>query len=79
MRCILQLHMAALTARIFCISISAAYLTTKLATATTSVLPACRLETGACYAIDIGGTNFRVVYYKLSEKRGLIVSCETPL
>jgi hexokinase len=34
----------------------------------------CREETGACYAIDIGGTNFRVVYYKLSEKRGVIVS-----
>ncbi|WIA11704.1 hypothetical protein OEZ85_011800 [Tetradesmus obliquus] len=29
-------------------------------------------ETGACYAIDIGGTNFRVVYYKLSDKRGVI-------
>jgi hexokinase len=34
----------------------------------------CRDETGACYAIDIGGTNFRVVYYKLSDKRGVIVS-----
>lgn len=32
-----------------------------------------REERGACYAIDIGGTNFRVVYYKLSDKRGLIV------
>ncbi|KAF8070974.1 HXK1 [Scenedesmus sp. PABB004] len=29
-------------------------------------------ERGACYAIDIGGTNFRVVYYKLSDKRGVI-------
>jgi hexokinase len=29
-------------------------------------------EKGACYAIDIGGTNFRVVYYKLSDKRGQI-------
>lgn len=37
-------------------------------------MPACRDETGACYAIDIGGTNFRVVYYKLSDKRGVIVS-----
>lgn len=34
----------------------------------------CREETGACYAIDIGGTNFRVVYYKLSDKRGVVVS-----
>lgn len=29
-------------------------------------------ETGACYAIDIGGTNFRVAYYKLSQKHGLV-------
>jgi hexokinase len=36
-----------------------------------------RDETGACYAIDIGGTNFRVVYYKLSDKRGVIVSTDS--
>eukprot|EP00878_Enallax_costatus_P020038 GHUV01021167.1.p1 GENE.GHUV01021167.1~~GHUV01021167.1.p1 ORF type:complete len:457 (+),score=164.86 GHUV01021167.1:206-1576(+) len=29
-------------------------------------------EKGSCYAIDIGGTNFRVVYYKLSDKRGQV-------
>lgn len=34
----------------------------------------CSDEKGACYAIDVGGTNFRVVYYKLSDKRGQIVS-----
>lgn len=29
-------------------------------------------ESGSCYAIDIGGTNFRVVYYKLSKKHGVV-------
>lgn len=33
----------------------------------------CREESGCCYALDIGGTNFRVVYYKLSEKHGVVV------
>jgi hexokinase len=34
----------------------------------------CREESGSCYALDIGGTNFRVVYYKLSDKHGVVVS-----
>lgn len=29
-------------------------------------------ESGCCYALDIGGTNFRVVYYKLSDKHGVV-------
>eukprot|EP00775_Hariotina_reticulata_P009697 gene9697-9856_t len=29
-------------------------------------------ETGSCYAIDIGGTNFRVVHYVLSDRPGVI-------
>lgn len=33
----------------------------------------CREESGCCYALDIGGTNFRVVYYKLSDKHGVVV------
>jgi hexokinase len=34
----------------------------------------CREESGSCYALDIGGTNFRVAYYKLSDKHGHVVS-----
>lgn len=34
----------------------------------------CREESGSCYALDIGGTNFRVAYYKLSDKHGKVVS-----
>ena len=33
----------------------------------------CREESGSCYALDIGGTNFRVAYYKLSDKHGKVV------
>lgn len=33
----------------------------------------CREESGGCYALDIGGTNFRVAYYKLSDKHGKVV------
>lgn len=33
----------------------------------------CSEESGSCYALDIGGTNFRVVYYKLSDKHGAVV------
>jgi hypothetical protein len=33
----------------------------------------CSEESGCCYALDIGGTNFRVVYYKLSDKHGVVV------
>jgi hexokinase len=38
-----------------------------------SWLPMCSEESGSCYALDIGGTNFRVVYYKLSDKHGVVV------
>jgi hexokinase len=34
----------------------------------------CREESGGCYALDIGGTNFRVAYYQLSDKHGKVVS-----
>ena len=36
-----------------------------------------REESGCCYALDIGGTNFRVVYYKLSDKHGTVVRSST--
>lgn len=34
----------------------------------------CRLETGDVYAIDMGGTNFRVMHVQLSEDRSKVVS-----
>jgi hexokinase len=33
----------------------------------------CRHETGEIFAVDIGGTNFRVIYVKLSDEKGLVV------
>lgn len=33
----------------------------------------CRAETGEFYAVDIGGTNFRVIYVKLSDAKGQVV------
>jgi hexokinase len=38
-----------------------------------TTIPPARDETGACYALDIGGTNFRTVYYKLSSEHGKVV------
>ena len=35
----------------------------------------CRHEFGEFYAIDIGGTNFRVSFAHLSEQHGEVVSC----
>ena len=35
---------------------------------------ACRFETGDVFALDMGGTNFRTVYVKLSDKHGQMVN-----
>ena len=44
-----------------------------------NMLPARRYEQGEYYALDIGGTNFRCLYVKLSEQRGVVVSSLQPL
>lgn len=36
--------------------------------------PPCRHETGEFFALDLGGTNFRVLYVKLSDDHGGVVS-----
>ncbi|KXZ50618.1 hypothetical protein GPECTOR_15g301 [Gonium pectorale] len=33
-------------------------------------------ETGECYALDLGGTNFRVMYVRLGEGPGELAACE---
>ena len=33
----------------------------------------CRFESGDFFAVDMGGTNFRTVYVKLSDKHGEMV------
>ena len=33
----------------------------------------CRFESGDFFALDMGGTNFRTVYVKLSDKHGEMV------
>ena len=35
---------------------------------------ACRDEEGEYFAVDIGGTNYRVIYVKLSDKKSEVVS-----
>lgn len=37
-------------------------------------LSPCRFESGDCYAIDMGGTNFRVMYVRLSKEKCVVVS-----
>ena len=39
-----------------------------------SVLRTCREELGEYFAVDIGGTNYRVIYVKLSPDKGKVVS-----
>ena len=39
----------------------------------------CREETGDFFAVDIGGTNYRVILVSLSEKKGEVVSCPVRL
>ena len=39
----------------------------------------CRHETGDFYALDLGGTNFRTLYVKLSDNHGEVVSCPIPV
>ena len=39
---------------------------------------ACRFESGDFFALDMGGTNFRTVYVKLSDKHGKMVCFACP-
>lgn len=39
----------------------------------------CREETGDFFAVDIGGTNYRVILVSLSETKGEVVSCPVPV
>lgn len=39
----------------------------------------CRFEAGDFFALDMGGTNFRTVYVKLSDKHGEMVMLQTLL
>ena len=40
----------------------------------TATAPANRHESGDAYALDLGGTNFRVLYVQLSDKKSQVVS-----
>lgn len=41
----------------------------------TLLYASCREETGDFFAVDIGGTNYRVILVSLSDKKGEVVSC----
>lgn len=39
----------------------------------------CRHESGEYYAIDLGGTNLRVLYARLGQEPKSVVGCRAPL